>query len=471
MAVVPQIKSLTNVGKDVLNAIRNSASQLYKDYVPIATDAPSIRKIGAIIMDYADIYNEFCGMVNRIGLVYVKSRSYDNPLAIFKKGFLEYGEIIEESWINLLEAHQFDIDTAEKEVFKREYADIDTAFHYVNYKKFYKVTIERQQVKSAFLSENGVIDLIDRIINQLVTSMNYDEFTMMRYLIARHIIDNHFKIVNIAGTDTHDNMLATVTKIKATSNALEFMSNEYNPVGVYNYATKGEQYLFMTAEFNAINDVNVLASAFNMDKAEFLGHQFVIPSFGDFDTKRLDKLMENDPTYKSFTPDEISKLNSVQCVLVDKDYFMVYDREMIMENIRNPQGLYYNYFLHTWKAFSVSPFSNAICFSKDLKPVSSVNSSEFRVYNDDTGELLVSDAESNNFPTGLPVGTRLRFEYVGNAVPTYQIDIEADDYIKITNGNIGTITKAINAGTQVHLTLYNQNGETVGSFTLEGKAD
>lgn len=33
------------------------------------------------------------------------------------------------------------------------------------------------------------------------------------------------------------------------------------------------------------------------------------------------------------------------------------------EDVRNPEGLYWNYFLHKWTVFSVSRFANAILFT------------------------------------------------------------------------------------------------------------
>ena len=71
MATRPQVKVLSGNSVDILNAIRNSATQNYKDYVPVATkDAQSIKEIGAIIMDYPALQNEFLSaLVNRIGRV------------------------------------------------------------------------------------------------------------------------------------------------------------------------------------------------------------------------------------------------------------------------------------------------------------------------------------------------------------------------------------------------------------------
>ena len=88
MATTPKVVTLTNSSVDILNAIRNNATQNYRDYVPKATpDAESIRQIGAIIMDYPALQNEFLSaLVNRIGRVLITSKMYDNPWAFFKKG-------------------------------------------------------------------------------------------------------------------------------------------------------------------------------------------------------------------------------------------------------------------------------------------------------------------------------------------------------------------------------------------------
>ena len=166
MATKPKIVTLTNNSVDVLNAIRNSASINYRDYVPIATaDADSIREIGATIMDYPALQNEFLNaLVNRIGRVILTSKSYQNPWAMFKKGFLDFGETIEEVFTNLAKPFQFDPAVAENEIFKREIPDVRSAFHVLNYQKFYKATVSQEQLRMAFMSWDGVTSLISSIV-------------------------------------------------------------------------------------------------------------------------------------------------------------------------------------------------------------------------------------------------------------------------------------------------------------------
>jgi hypothetical protein len=97
MATKPKIVTLTNSSVNILNAIRNNSNTNYRDYVPYATpDADSIREIGAIIMDNPQLQNEFLSaLINRIGMVLLTSKMYSNPLAMFKRGTMEYGETIE----------------------------------------------------------------------------------------------------------------------------------------------------------------------------------------------------------------------------------------------------------------------------------------------------------------------------------------------------------------------------------------
>ena len=155
MATKPKVRTLTNSSADVLNAIRNSASVNYRNYVPVVTpDADSIREMPAL-------QNEFLSaLVNRIGKVIITSKSFSNPWAMFKKGFLDFGETVEEVFIAMARPFQYDPAVAEKELFKREIPDVQSAFHVMNFQKFYKTTTEEQDLRLAFLSEDGVYNLV-----------------------------------------------------------------------------------------------------------------------------------------------------------------------------------------------------------------------------------------------------------------------------------------------------------------------
>ena len=373
MPTQPKSKKLAANTVDILNVIRNNATHNYRDYVPEATeDIDSIRAIGNIIMSMPNLQNEFLSaLVNRIAMVIITSKSYENPWRFFKKGLLEYGETVEDVFVNLAKVHSFDQHTAESEVFKREKPDVRAAFHTMNYQKFYKVTVSDRELRQAFLSLDGVTDLIAKIVESVYTSANYDEFLVMKYMLAQAILDGRLYAEEIAQVSAA-NMKSIASTLKSVSNKLEFMSNKYNIAGVMTHSTKEEQYLLVDADFDATMDVEVLASAFNMTKAEFLGNRVLCDSFGDLDTARLAEIFDGDDTYVELTDAQIAALSAIPAVLVDKNFFMIFDNMFEFTENYNGEGLYWNYFYHTWKTFSMSPFANSIVFVAGEPSITSV---------------------------------------------------------------------------------------------------
>lgn len=364
MPTKPKIKTLTNSSVDVLNAIRNQASVNYQHYVPIATDdVESLRTIGATIMDSPQLQNEFLSaLVNRIGRVILTSKLYSNPWANFKKGMLDFGEVVEEIFVNIANVYTFDPADAEKTFAKREIPDVRSAFHLMNYQKFYKATVSPDQLRQAFLNYDGVNNLIGGIIDQMYTAAAYDEFLTMKYLLAKRILNGQMYPVTAVEVTDEATGKKFVTSVKTVSNDMTFEKTKYNLSGVYQHTPKDEQYVILSSAYEAFLDVNVLASAFNMDKVEFMGHRIITDGFGELDLGRLNNIFDGDPTYTAPTAPELEALNKIGAVIVDKDFFQIFDNLMNFDEFKNPQGLYWNYYYHAWKTFSVSPFSNAAMF-------------------------------------------------------------------------------------------------------------
>lgn len=345
MPVKPNSATLKHNGVDILNAIRNSASDTYRQRIPVATQ-DNIREIGNAMMQYQATQNEFLNaLVNRIARVIITSKSYENPLRVFKKGMMEYGETIEEIFVNIAKAHPFDPILAEKTVFKREIPDVAAVFHKMNYQNFYKATISQDQLRQAFLSMEGITDLIARIVDSMYTGSEFDEFLCMKHLIEQEASTGRMYPIVIPAPSAAT-AKEIVTKIKAVSNQLEFMSSKFNAMGVMNFSKKADQILIIDAAFDAVIDVEVLASAFNMSKAEFMGQRVLIDNFGE--------------------------LTGCVAALVDRDWFMVFDNLMSFTENYNGEGLYWNYFYHVWKTFSTSPFANALIFTTTAQSITSV---------------------------------------------------------------------------------------------------
>lgn len=130
------------------------------------------------------------------------------------------------------------------------------------------------------------------------------------------------------------------------------MDGTYNSAHVKNNTPKSRQVIFMDAMYNASFDVNVLASAFNMEKADFMGRLHLIDSWDTFDNERFSVITAESDSIEPVTPAELALMKDVKAVLVDEDWFQVYDNENKFTEQYVASGMYWNYFYHTWKTVS-----------------------------------------------------------------------------------------------------------------------
>lgn len=373
MPKIPTTVKMSAETPEILNTIRANSSAYYQSIVPrVTSETDSPKEIGAIIMSYTALENEFLtGLINRISRTILISRLYENPWRMFKKGLLDMGETVEEIFTNICNAQSFSPAVAENEVFKRVIPDVRTAFHTMNYQKFYKQTISDEQLRQAFLSWQGVTDLIASIVNAMYTAANYDEFLVMKYLIAKNAVNGNMYSVTIPAATT-ENAKSIVSTARSYSNKFTFMSTTYNPAGVSTFTARDNQYIIVNTDFDGIMNVEVLASAFNMSNAEFLGHMILVDGFGNLDIERLNALLGDTPGYQEIESANLSALNNIPAMLVDENFFMIFDNLAKFTEIYNSEGLYWNYSFHTWKTFGVSPFANAVIFNPVAAAVTNV---------------------------------------------------------------------------------------------------
>ena len=344
MAVKGMSKSATP--EIILNTIRANASSDYQERVPVATQQ-NIAEVGNAITNYEPTRNEFLNaLINRIGMVIIQSRLYENPLREFKKGMLEFGKDIEEIFVEIAKAQSYNPEVAETEVFKRVIPDVKTIFHRMNRQDFYKVTISNDQLRTAFLSYRGIEDLIGRIVDSLYSGDNYDEFLLMKHLMLDYGDKGLFYPITVTAVTDEATAKKLTVKLRATAKTIGFMSPNYNAQGVHTFTPMEDIIIFMTPETEALMDVESLARAFNLEYADFLGHVVIVDDFGG--------------------------LENVQALMVDRQWFMVYDTFFNFTEQYNAQGLYWNYFFHHWQVLSTSQFANAIAFTSETPAITSV---------------------------------------------------------------------------------------------------
>ena len=213
---------------DILDVIRQNASYDYQQNVPVVTTSNDIPKVGEVIYGTPAFANQFINaLVNRIAIVRTQSATFNNPYSILKKGYLEFGETVEDIFVSIAKAVDFSAEKASAREFKRTIPDIRSAFHVMNWRVMYPVTIQDEDLKQAFLSMDGVTSLIAKIVDSVYTAAEYDEFLMFKYLLIKSISHGKMKPVALGAT-----MNDAAIEFRGASNILPFISSEYNEASV-----------------------------------------------------------------------------------------------------------------------------------------------------------------------------------------------------------------------------------------------
>lgn len=360
-------KNLDSV--QTMNLIRNNASANYQSIVPVADRTKaSLQSIGQIFMTYPDILNEYLtALWNKVGAVRMRYREYTNPLsAAFRKGELGLGEFVEEIFVGLCQAHQFNPELAETTVFQREIPDVKAAYHKLSLQVYYKQTIQENELEMAFTSWENVDRLTELIVARMYNAGEYDEYQAILQLIAQNILDGTIKVVPLPTSATSTDLTKTIL---STSDELTLMSKNFNYAGGHTHTPKDDQFLLGSSEFWASQNVDVYAVSFNMDKVEFMGHRILINRLGDIDIERLNALFGGQPGYEEIDSSDLEELNKIIAVLLDREWVQLYTKlRRTVTDPYNGDGLYFSYKYHMWDVLASSPFSNAAVFSMAGNP-------------------------------------------------------------------------------------------------------
>lgn len=347
---------------DVFNAIRKNATTEYQKRIPQATKA-NVQDVIQNLVNYTPVMNEFIeSLVNRIGLEIYRNSVWSNPLAKFKIGMMPFGSTIEEIAVGLVKAKRYDPDRQylEGAVFGQELPDAQTNFHTINRQDYYKISINRAMLKRAFEAEFGLSEMLSQLMAAPAKSDEWDEFLLMTSLFSEYWTAGGFFKVNIsdisASGSTEAQSKFALRRMRELADTLPFISTHYNAAGMPVGVDREDLELFMTPEASAAMDVEALAGAFNVEKANFSGRVNIIPK-------------------------EHFRIPGVQAILTTKDFFVVADTVLETASIVNPAGLHENFFLHHHGIISASRFVPAILFTStepstviatDVTPVTSI---------------------------------------------------------------------------------------------------
>ena len=285
--------------------------------------------------------NQFLDMlVNRIGATYVHSTRWDNPLAAFKRQMLTYGSTIQEIAPKWIKAHSY-MDDSET-LLKMERPEVQAWYHSVNREDRYPITVQLDELRMAFTDEYGLNNLVASIMTVPQNSDSYDEFQIMKQLIAEYEDKWGFYKHHLSAYPTDETSgKEFLTALRTYTGRLKFPSTLYNAQPIEDipvFAKMDELILLVTPEVQASLSVDVLASLFNMDKADVQVRQVLI--------------------------DEFPIPNAV-AMLTTRDWFVCSDTVYTTTSFYNPETMSTKYYLQHWGIYSASPFVPAILFTLD----------------------------------------------------------------------------------------------------------
>ena len=331
---------------EVLNTIRDNASQAYQDRVPEATRS-NIEEVGEAITDLnnAVVYNEFIStLANMIFAPMLIKKSWENPLGKFKKGKKTFGDTVEEVYNNFIKAQTYDQTGAG--LLTRHLPDTKVVFHRMNRQDSYVLTDSPEALAKAFKSYEGVAEYLQNLLQTIRNSAELDEYVLMRQLLAEAYENNAMVAVAVADPSlSEQNAKDFIKTVKTVSGDMAFANSNNNAYltaqsddnkPIVTFSRKDEQVLIVDNPTDVTCNIDVLASAFNKSVVEFNDTQKeVIDAF---------------------------PIEGMIAALVDKNFFQVYDDLFTFREFENGLGLYRNHMLHVWQTLGYSILCNAVAF-------------------------------------------------------------------------------------------------------------
>lgn len=325
-----------------LNLIRNTASPNYQSRVPAIASEDNIDKIGFILEDQ-DLTTEFVnGLVNRIIKTMVERQTFKNPLGIFKKGTNPLGSDIQNIFTNPAIGKKYELSEASMaKLLSFNESDDKVVYYRRNRRDLYEVSVAEDELRSAFVSWEKLGEFIDNKVLSLTNGNEIDEYAYTKNMLSKAVTNSTIRKKLVQVPTNNDTAKALVKEIKKIFGKFKFPRTDYNSYGILfpnetpvnTFTNKERICLITTTDVLAEVDVELLAQAFNMEKAELSGRVVEVDEFQNQD---------------------------IVAILCDEAYLQIYDNLFKFRNFYNARALVYNYYVHAWSTYALSPFANAI---------------------------------------------------------------------------------------------------------------
>ena len=351
---------------DLFNNIRASATDEYKNTVPFMNYGDSISTIANPILNYEAVKSQFLtGVTNMIGLTIFKEwEEFRNPLAILKQRNLDLGVDVREIAVDILDENSYSLtDEGLADVLKLDPPVAKECIHRLNRQVYFKISISDVELELAFNSWSDFDNFFVRKAEMLYMSNEIAEFKWAKELLRQTVQKGYVPTVAVNEVINETTGKEFVIAVKDCVADFMFPSKDYNMLKAM---TKGSQTIntwvkpentVLVAPQKLYNkvDVNVLASAFNLDKADFLaGNKLAVDDLGYI---RINTAESGNPVYKYY---------KLQGMIFDKHFTQIYDKKITIKNNYIASALVDQRYLHIWQTYSTSPFADVVAFVTEV---------------------------------------------------------------------------------------------------------
>ena len=338
--------------------------------------------------DYPNVKNAFINtLTNKVAKSVIFSKIYSNPLKELKKGKVEYGESIEELFVQMAMAKNFgenweDSNSPEADLIRKLKPKVTAMYITVNFDKKYKTTVMDKQLRKAFVNEYGLSNLVMQIVASITSQAEYQEFLATKGVMLNLVAECKNKSLDAEHKTESDASLPIGTVVKQTPyirqattakdlvqgireevGNMKFPSNKYNLAKELNWVNPEDLVLMTTPSVSADIDVNVLASAFNVSSTDVTTRTILVDEMPKGIFKSTTDLVDK-------TPYDLSSGNSISCdttkkvkaILFDKDLLQIWDTYQATGTFYNAEGNYTNHFANREGIFAVCCFANMVVF-------------------------------------------------------------------------------------------------------------
>lgn len=338
-----------------LNAIREMSvkeGKAYHEYVPIISSTTDIGALAQPVLNYVNVRNDFMSMlINKIVATKFEVKYFKNPLQVLEGDEMPLGYATEDIYINPAKGRRMNVDDFAGLLAKYE-ADVKVQYNHINMDLQYPVTVSYTQLKKAFNSWTSLEKFIDALSMSLYNGAYIDEFRFTKNLIGGAYLKNQVQYEVVSGVNTEANAKAFVTKMRELYLNMQMPSSKYNAwnkVGgegrpVETWSMPENLVFVIRNDILAYIDVNVLATAFNVNKTDLLGRILPVDNFSAFDDDG----------------NEIFDGANIIGFIGDKSWFRIQRHDMFVEEFRNPNNRTYQMYLNLIKQYQYSLFANGI---------------------------------------------------------------------------------------------------------------